>query len=525
MTYRSHRLLRYGGACLLLVLAAGCGGGGGGGDGTAGANTPSDSQTTARTLAGTLGALPDGTRPDAIELLDADGKTLQTATADNGTFQVDVSNASPPYLLRARLQDGTYWYAAALHAPAAGQSVTANLNPLTSLLIASLAPKGNAQALWGQDANARTAALQARYESQLQAIRQALLPAAQALGLEDATNFAQTAYLQNGAGIDALLQNASAAVATFDDDAILALYTLADPENVAAWTASASTIPAIPVSDARPPVMFGPSIQAATQTYQGYKDSVSALRSAQINQPALNAALQGFQSEASKPQLSMDTLWRYYRDMLMALGFPASSADYITRLASGGDPYEGYGMIADFFGANRDQAIRAAESMQYDLVQTDPFSGLATFRITIAGETYYQQWDARTAAPQGGRVRVPQASNCMILRYPSMAGGGRPDAGMYSSNAQFYNRCNYPVQIVTCIWEGGSLGSQYSGCTGGVEGPVQVQALADTPYYGTPSGPTRRSRAFSVCPAPAVPTYQPNTRPNDAFVLQWACRQ
>ena len=130
MHYRLTRLLVL---VIAAVTLAGCGGGGGGGTSST-SSIPSTSTTTAPTspttaLTGTVakGAALAGA---TVTLVDATGKSISTTTAADGTYTLDVTGMTAPFIITAT--DGTN----TLHSVALAAGV-ANVTPVTEVIAAT----------------------------------------------------------------------------------------------------------------------------------------------------------------------------------------------------------------------------------------------------------------------------------------------------------------------------------------------------------------------------------------------------
>jgi hypothetical protein len=133
-------------ATTLLTLAA-CGGGGGGG----GDSTPAVTSTTFSGTAATGKALANA----AVTITCAAG-TGSTTTTATGTYSTAIASVTLPCALKAAGTDGTVLYSVTTATPTGPNTQTANITPLTQLMVASLA--GAEPASFFANFNATTAA-------------------------------------------------------------------------------------------------------------------------------------------------------------------------------------------------------------------------------------------------------------------------------------------------------------------------------------------------------------------------------
>lgn len=147
-------------AVALALLTSACGGGGGGSSdtnntgtaaGSSGSSSGSSSSSssssggaTAATVAGTaaFGAPMAGA---TINILDATGKALTATAGSDGSYSFDATGLSAPVLLTASVISGDtvkHYSALLTSLPAAGQTSTANVTPLTNAVVALASSTG-----------------------------------------------------------------------------------------------------------------------------------------------------------------------------------------------------------------------------------------------------------------------------------------------------------------------------------------------------------------------------------------------
>jgi hypothetical protein len=168
-----------------VLCLAGCGGSGGGG----GAVT---------TVYGTAseGALITG---QIVKLKDAEGRAAPDATTDpvDGSYSIDVTGLTPPFLITVNGNNGYYLSLA----PTAGK---ANINPITTSVIALAAGAANLPTLFTSFTPEQLAAIASSYSAKctlLTASLRAVLP--YGIGVDDYF----TGNITPGSGIDGLFDS------------------------------------------------------------------------------------------------------------------------------------------------------------------------------------------------------------------------------------------------------------------------------------------------------------------------------
>jgi hypothetical protein len=192
-------------------------GGGGGGDSAVSATSPAPTTTAPATttpapttssisgVAATGQAMVGAT----ITITDANGVTA-TKTADSaGSYSVDVTAMTAPFVITATSQVGdTQLSLTSMLAekPAAGSTGTANITPLTNAMAALLAPHGNPEEL-AAPAVLKTAVTKAKLDEVTAKIRTAIENILKDAGL-DSTKFdpVSTVFAANRQGADRVLE-------------------------------------------------------------------------------------------------------------------------------------------------------------------------------------------------------------------------------------------------------------------------------------------------------------------------------
>lgn len=189
--HRTFRKLALAVASAGLLTLYGCGGSGGdAGAGGAAAVTVSGTAAAGLPLVGT------------VTVKDANGVVRSTAIGANGSYAVDVSGMSAPFVFRA---DGTVGgRRVVIHsaASAADANGTINITPLTDLIVANIAGQlaanyfdgGNFSALTRAELDAETASLKAK-----------LLPVLLAMGVDASVDLLRTAFTPLADALDKAL--------------------------------------------------------------------------------------------------------------------------------------------------------------------------------------------------------------------------------------------------------------------------------------------------------------------------------
>lgn len=196
MTFRKLALAVAGAGLLTLQ---GCGGGG---SGDAGASAPA-SVTVSGTAAAGLPLV------GSVTVKDANGVTRTSAIGANGSYAVDVSGLSAPFVLRAEGTVGGRGYTIHSAASAADVNGTVNITPLTDLIVANIAGQlasnyfngGNFAGLTRAELDAETASLKAK-----------LLPVLLSLGVEAGIDLMRTAFTPLADALDKALDVLSVSI-------------------------------------------------------------------------------------------------------------------------------------------------------------------------------------------------------------------------------------------------------------------------------------------------------------------------
>ncbi len=180
----------------LLALAA-CGGGGGG--------SSQQSAPSASTLSGTAagGAAVMGN----VIVTDSTGQTKSAPIEADGSYTVDVTGMTGPFVLKAAGtvgNTGVTYYSAATQADVGG---TVNVTPFTNLMLSNIAAQ-LAETYFSNPANIAsigTLITPAKLMEAQAALKAKLQPVLAALGVSDSIDLLRTAFAADHTGLDAVL--------------------------------------------------------------------------------------------------------------------------------------------------------------------------------------------------------------------------------------------------------------------------------------------------------------------------------
>ncbi|HBG06556.1 MAG TPA: hypothetical protein DDY22_13620 [Geobacter sp.] len=133
-------------------------------------------------------------------------KEVSATIAADGRFALDLTGSVGPYLLKASGPTGTHYS----YSSGAG---TANINPLTSIVVASAAHVSDLQALYANPNQATLQAIDANFSQALAALRNTLKPALLLYGA-DAVNPHADSLTANHQGFDRFLDHTAVTTVT-----------------------------------------------------------------------------------------------------------------------------------------------------------------------------------------------------------------------------------------------------------------------------------------------------------------------
>lgn len=193
-------------ASAALLTIAGCGGGGG-------SNTSGGSPTI------NLGGVAATGAPMAnvsIKLTDALGASKTATTDAAGNYTMDVSGMTAPFVIVASgmAGDGTETLVSVVASqPSAGQTVVANVTPLTNALAATLDSTGDPLHLAANVATEAANITPGALATATTNLQTALAPLLNQVGASTTTDFISGVLTANGTGVDKLLDSVQIAVA------------------------------------------------------------------------------------------------------------------------------------------------------------------------------------------------------------------------------------------------------------------------------------------------------------------------
>jgi len=195
-------------AVALLISLGACGGGGGGGGGgfaglpVAGGNPPASNPPPAA-AAGFSGTAAAGLPlSGSVTVKDAKGATKTVPLSTDGSYKVDVTGMTGPFVFRAEGTVGgqrVVIHSAATDADANG---TINITPLTDLVVANIAGKLADKYFDGGDF-ATLSATELKAESD--ALKAKLLPVLLAMGVDSSIDLLRTAFSPLSSALDKAL--------------------------------------------------------------------------------------------------------------------------------------------------------------------------------------------------------------------------------------------------------------------------------------------------------------------------------
>lgn len=509
-------------ALLFAASLSGClGGGGDSEDSSASPTLPSSAK-----FSGTLTRQQASQGTAVVELVAANGTARTAPVSAQGQFEFSTEGLEAPLLLRARGQSGELAYAASTSLPGANGIV--NINPLTQLAAATISPEGNPTKLWDMPAAERAARIRTSHGAIAAQVAQAVAPVVTALQLPASTDFAHQAATGNGNPVSTLLESLQIENHPLTGTAIFSVAAARTPSLRSIWQANDSSIPAVPLSPQYPPTAVAPALAKIEASYAATRQGAAQFDPAKMNQAEVMRLVQEMQNMAANPNFTMSQLNGLYKSFLLAMGFPATFADEIVRQMNGANPTESLETMLSFFGPEGQRALQEMSNMQATLVSVDQPSQLATYQIVVGGQTYYQTVSLSTGNSVTGRTaQRDYAQQCIRTRYVGPSGPSqRISPEQFVENQEAYNACNFEIQYASCIWQGGTTGTQNSGCTGNTSTGTALPQES-TYLREVRSGPLYQQRAFVACKSPAKPVFQGNASDPGvlpAFTLLWQCK-
>lgn len=247
-------------ASAAVITLSGCGGGGS--PSSSGGDPPVETASFTGTAAAGLPLV--GT----VTVKDATGATKTVTIGDNGSYTVDVTGMTAPFVFRAEGTAGGSTYK--LHSGATSADVNGNINitPLTDLVIANVAGQLAANYF---DSGSFSSLTPAEITAETNALRDKLLPALQAMGVEASIDLLRTQFTPLSSALDKALDVISVSV---DPDTNIATITnLVTNQQIqdAIQTKAAQEEPAAPLS--------GTGMDTAADDITAVRQAVTALAS------------------------------------------------------------------------------------------------------------------------------------------------------------------------------------------------------------------------------------------------------
>lgn len=505
-------------AAVLMLLTACGGGGGGGSDPTP--STPGNGKITGSVITENFSE-----NSKTIELLSATGVT-RVATADaQGNFEFTTEGLEAPLLLRLRLPSGEFMNAVSTSLPTGGGVI--NINALTQLAAATISPEGDPAKLWNLPAPERAMLIRGKHDAIVTQIGNAVTPVASALKLPSNIDFTHQSTGGSNSALGSLLDGLQVNIYRVGSDAVFSLAAARTPALRAIWDTNTQTaIPTIPLSPQLPPIAIAPIRASIDASYAATRQGAAQFDPAKMNQSEVNRILQEMQNMAANPNSSANPM-ALFKQFMLAMGFPNAFADEITLQMGGTNSSQGLELMMSFFGPDGQHALQEMSAMQTSLVSIDQSSQIATYKIILGGKTYYQNWSLTTGSSLTGKTTQRNyARECLKDRYTGPSGSStRPSAEQFLESMEIYNACNFEVQYASCVWQGGTTGSQNSGCIDRIATGTTIPNES-THLREVRSGPLYRERVFVACKSPAKPVFQDNIPlqgATPAFALQWQC--
>ena len=204
----------------LVLLIAGCGGGGGG------ANTVSGVAAAGAPLVGTV-YLKDSSSP---------AKELSDTIAADGSFSIDVTGLTPPFILKAQGTAGGVSYTLCSFAPGPG---IANINPYSNLAVANAINNYNLSGIYTAPTTTQMQTISANLAKSIADIESKLLPLLTLY--HAAVNPISDSYTANHLGLDGLLDMvkvtiSSTGTVTLTNKLTSAVISTGSMGNVSGWS-------------------------------------------------------------------------------------------------------------------------------------------------------------------------------------------------------------------------------------------------------------------------------------------------
>ena len=255
------------GAVLALVASlSACGGGGGGGSSNTGGDNTGNSQSAAQiTGVAAVGAPLVGT----VTVKDANGVTRTSTIGTNGSYTVDVSGLTAPFVFRAEgTANGVH---AIVHSIATQADVNGKINvtQLTDLIVSNIAGQlaQNFFDHFEQSGNANLASAD-QIKAEVDKLKEKLLPVLTALGVDTAIDLLHDSFTPKADAIDQALDVIRVSYDTTANTATIS--------NVVNTTTVADALAVPAAQETSPPTLSATNVASAPSDAEAAKAALQA---------------------------------------------------------------------------------------------------------------------------------------------------------------------------------------------------------------------------------------------------------
>lgn len=141
-----------------------------------------------------------------VYLKDSNGTVKSTEIGANGSFSIDVSDMTPPYVMRAEGKIGDK--SVTLYSTSAGSGNTANINPYTNLALSIAVGGLDLESVFTNPQNSQSLLSPANIENAVSVVKNIFTSMFSAMGISDFDPI-NGAYSADGSGMDGVLDNLS----------------------------------------------------------------------------------------------------------------------------------------------------------------------------------------------------------------------------------------------------------------------------------------------------------------------------
>lgn len=427
-------------------------------------------------------------------------------------------------MLRGITADGKTMYSA-LTGIAQGDN-RLNINPLTHVSVSTISPNGLADRLWESSADIRTTAIADRFEHTREAVSNAVFPVAEALEFSSRVNFANDDSSSFGSEVSELLRNVDSNVHEAQNVTMFTLSSARTPTLISLWNADDTQINQISISAQNLPFLIAPSVQAIQESYeQVRREAEAGINMNNFDHDAASRAIENMQRLIREGNYSMDQVWIYYKDFLLAMGMPNTLVSHVVASIRDGDINDAFKLVADFFGSDSqqfiDDVLNEYRNIKVNVEGIDYENLVATVMIDNNGVITYDTYSLPSQFLISKGVREKDYSKqCIVSRY---TGSDKPTSSEeFVRNSEAFNQCDFPINFATCVWRSGNIGPENSGC----ETATRTGVAGSRSYLGVRGvvyGPLGESNAFVACKAPARPVSTGKMGGTGGYSQLWQC--